>query len=285
MNHRSILIVFHLFFAQLSFAQNLSTIEGGELKQAILGDWYLTEVRVTEGYHLSDDSTSFISYKNKNTKITFSKDSVRTFPAQNQDSFYERLCGIGNSIGYSIENNTFTNGNSLNILTGNKKKKKILNSFEIVKCSMDELILKSSEYLGYGLQMMHLSVFYVYQRQGVDSLLNALKGEWFNSSLTYISLNSPNLRTDEITFTRLKSPPLDSQYRHHIELKFFRKNYENYCDIENYNAVLGTFLIEKIALDPKNKLIYFGDSKFGAYKIISLNQDKLIIARHVELTD
>jgi hypothetical protein len=46
--------------------------------------------------------------------------------------------------------------------------------------------------------------------------------------------------------------------------------------------VIGTFSSEKIALDPKNNLLYFGDSKFWAYKIISLNQDKLIIARHVE---
>jgi hypothetical protein len=282
MNHRSILFVFHLFCAQLSFAQNLSTTEGGELKQAILGDWYLTEIKVTEGYDLSDDSTSFISYKNKNTKITFSKDSVQTFPAQNQDSFYERFWRIGNSIGYSIENDTSINRKSLNILTSNKKKKKILSSFEIVKCSIDELILKSSEYHGYGLQMMYLSVFYVYQREGVDSLLNALKGEWYNSSLTYVSLSWSNLNTDEITFNRLKSPPLDSRNEHHIELKFFRKNYENYCDIFNDYSVIGTGSIEKIALDPKNKMIYFGDSKFWAYKIISLNQDKLVIARHVE---
>ncbi len=277
MNHRSILIVFYLFCTQQIFAQHLSNIEVSELKQAILGDWYLTEIKVTEGNDLSVDSTSFISRKNKNTKITFSSDSVQTFPALYQDLYYGRFL----SVGYSIENDTSINRKSLNILTGKKKKKKILSSFEIVKCSIDELILKSSEYHGYGLKMMHNSVFYIYQREGVDSLLNALKGEWYNSSLKYVSLNWSNLDTDEITFTRLKSPPLDSQNWHHLELKFFRKNYENYCDIENYNAVLGTFSSEKIALDPKNNLLYFGDSKFWAYKIISLNQDKLIIARHV----
>lgn len=277
MNHRSILIVFYLFCTQQIFAQHLSNIEVSELKQAILGDWYLTEIKETEGNDLSVDSTSFISRKNKNTKITFSSDSVQTFPALYQDLYYGRFL----SVGYSIENDTSTNRKSLNILTGNKKKNKILSSFEIVKCSIDELILKSSEYHGYGLQMMHNSVFYIYQREGVDSLHNTLKGEWYNSSLKYVSLNWSNLDTDEITFTRLKSPPLDSQNWHHLELKFFRKNYENYCDIENYNAVLGTFSSEKIALDPKNNLLYFGDSKFWAYKIISLNQDKLIIARHV----
>jgi hypothetical protein len=282
MNHRSILIVFYLFCTQQIFAQHLSNIEVSELKQDILGDWYLTEIKVTEGNDLSVDSTSFISRKNKNTKITFSSDSVQTFPAQNQDSYYERFWRIGHSIGYSIENDTSINRKSLNILTGKKKKKKILSSFEIVKCSIDELILKSTEYHGFGLQMMYVSVFYVYQREGVDSLLNVLKGEWYNSSLTYVSLSWSNLNTDEITFTRLKSPPLDSQNWHHLELKFFRKNYENYCDIFNYYSVVGTGSIEKIALDPRNNLLYFGDSKFWAYKIISLNQDKLIIARHVE---
>jgi hypothetical protein len=278
MNHRSILIVFYLFCTQQIFAQHLSNIEVSELKQAILGDWYLTEIKETEGNDLSVDSTSFISRKNKNTKITFSSDSVQTFPALYQDLYYGRFL----SVGYSIENDTSTNRKSLNILTGNKKKNKILSSFEIVKCSIDELILKSSEYHGYGLQMMHNSVFYIYQREGVDSILNSLKGEWYNSSLKYVSLNGSNLNTDEITFTRLKSPPLDSQNWHHLELKFFRKNYENYCDIFNYYSVIGTFSSEKIALDPKNNLLYFGDSKFWAYKIISLNQDKLIIARHVE---
>lgn len=278
MNHRSILIVFYLFCTQQIFAQHLSNIEVSELKQAILGDWYLTEIKETEGNDLSVDSTSFISRKNKNTKITFSSDSVQTFPALYQDLYYGRFL----SVGYSIENDTSTNRKSLNILTGNKKKNKILSSFEIVKCSIDELILKSSEYHGYGLQMMHNSVFYIYQREGVDSILNSLKGKWYNSSLTYVSLNGSNLNTDEITFTRLKSPPLDSQNWHHLELKFFRKNYENYCDIFNYYSVVGAGSIEKIALDPRNNLIYFGDSKCSAFKIISLNQDKLIIARHVE---
>ncbi len=61
MNHRSILIVFYLFCTQQIFAQHLSNIEVSELKQAILGDWYLTEIKETEGNDLSvlEDVTEY----------------------------------------------------------------------------------------------------------------------------------------------------------------------------------------------------------------------------------
>lgn len=275
-----------VLFFQVSIAQSPSLESGqvfssSELSSKLQGDWYLSETEFVDGYGNDTDSSSFFSNKNENKKIVFKDDILKVFP----DSTTRFYSGGARNYKFNLVYDSVYKANFLKVFTISKKNSKELESYEIIKCGYDELILKSYNYLNNALDEASFSIYYVYRRNEVDSILSNINGYWYHCSTDSKSIGLDSKDTSEITFTRIKNDSLCGEYDHRLELNFHRMHYNNQCYISSFTKYHGVAYIMNFMLDPGDNLLYFNSDKYIAYDILTLNRDELKISLNKEKTE
>lgn len=277
---------FFLLFSQLAIAQTYEVHSNWygnthQIRELIQGEWHLSEIEMDEGYILHSDSNRIILNQNSNRKIEFSSDSIKVFP----DTTLRYYTGRIRDYSYKIEYDSILSANYIKVLSGKKRKQHELESYKIVKCTQDELILESFQYLNGVLDLAVFSIYYVYRRASVDELMSELKGEWYHCSKTHKSIAFNEVDTSEIIFSRFKDYTLCSEYVHHLALDFYRAQYNNMCAVWSYNNIVGGVYEMPFSVDPKNKLLFFGRKEFIVYNILILDKEKLVLMLNRELTE
>ncbi len=277
-------LVFILMFSQFASSQRLVfekpfNVDYFKMDSIILGDWSLFKVDLYNDYYFFDDTNKSSKLKNGHQKLRFTTDSIFTTP-DHMERYYIRH----NNYSYKIEYDSIYQANYIKLFQGKKKKQKELTSYEIIKCTIDELIIKSYLYLNQGLDMNPLSIIYSY-RKDIDSTLSPelLSGNWYYSSTKYFDLYSSD---DSTTFHFSRENIGVNKGNEKSEIKFWQENYGNYCVFWSYhpNLYVGSSEIPYM-LDVKNKLIYLGSKIPKVFNIEILNQKELLISLNIEKTE
>jgi hypothetical protein len=261
-------IVF-IFIASTLFAQDT---EHGQFKTLIIGDWQLDQTEIVDGFPIHSEGNRFVSQENRSKKITITSDSVYN----HRDStlrFYVR----NRNFPYQIHYDSLMRASYLTIYEGKARKLTEVESYEIVKCTRDELILRSYHFLNDGLDQVSISIVYTYRKERVSASLSEIAGKWFYCSDQSSSFLSEN---DSLTFefTRLPNDSL-CQMQHHIDLEFKREQYENLVEFQIYNASSGVFGKIPFTIDPIKQLIYLtGNDESLIYQFQIVNNEKLILS-------
>lgn len=264
------------------FAQN--NVRNGmlyheQIDSLIKGDWYLTQSDIIDGYNITSDTNRYTSQRSQNKKITFTSDSIYN----HRDStlrYYVR----NQNFSYLIQYDSLMRENNLKLYSGRKRKLHEVESYEIVKCSINELIIKSYQFLNDGLDYTSMSIVYTYRKVGVTDLLNEISGGWYCCSN---QRNSFLNETDSITyeFKRTSNDSVCMKSDNHIDLEFKRENYENMVNFQFHDEYSGVQGKLKYSIDTKNNLIYFmtkNETLVYNYKV--LNNEKLILSLDMERT-
>lgn len=281
-----ILFFLPLLFVETSIAQlpslNLEQhITTSELSSLLQGDWYLNETEFVDGHGRDTDSSRFFSYEYENRKIVFKEDLLKVFP----DSTARFYSGRVRNFKFRLDYDSISNANQLKVFSIRKRKSEELESYEIIKCEYDELVFKTTKYLNTTLDQAMFSIYTVYRRKGVDSILNIINGYWYHCSTDYYSLGYDSTNISEITFTRKKNDSLCGEHDHRLELNFHRKHYEKQCSISSFTKYTGAAYRMNFMLDPENNTLYlYRSGELLAYDILTLNRDELKIALNREKT-
>ena len=173
----------------------------------------------------------------------------------------------------------------MKILSGKKRKEKELESYEIIKCSKDELILKTTKHINDALNLTDFSIYYTYRRESVDTLLSLLKGKWYHCSHDYKTIGINMEDTTEITFVRQFNDSVCIDLINNLKLEFYRLKYNNRCSVLTYTKLVGGGYEMNFMLDPENDLLYIGGVEYIIYDILELNKNILTISLNRERTE
>jgi hypothetical protein len=276
------LIIVFLLLSPTLFAQNKdrNAIQNQvSLNSLIIGDWFLDQIEIVDGYNFYLDSSKFTSQQNSNKKITITSDSIYN----HRDTTLPYYVGNRN-FSYKIQYDSIVRSNYLKLYEGKARKLREVESFRIVKCSIDELILISYQFINNGLDYTSISIVNTYRKDGITDFLSELKGDWFYCSNQSISFMTEN---DSLTYEfKPKTNDLACQKSDtHIDLEFKRENYENMVEFSfsyDYGGVFGTSIFN---IDPKHNLIYFmGTNKSYIYNYKVVNNEKLFLSLDLERT-
>lgn len=169
------ILFFVSFSFSLSFAQTyqkgiaLTNVPPDSLIQ---GNWYLTQTAIFDSYNIYSDSNKFTLEERANREITITADSL-ILPRDNSLRYYIRQ----QNYTYQIEFDSLVSVYNLKLLTGKRKKIREVASYEIIKCSTEELVIKSYQFLHNGLDYSSFSIVYTYRRKGVRNLFEEIKGD------------------------------------------------------------------------------------------------------------
>jgi hypothetical protein len=157
-------------------------------------------------------------------------------------------------------------------------------SYEIINCTIDELIIKSSQYLNNGLDYTSISIVYTFRKNGVTDLLKEISGNWFYCSDRSNSFMSEN---DTLTyeFIRTSNDSICQKSDNHVDLEFIRENYENVVNVALYGEYMGVYAKTKFSVDPINNLVYLRTkNKTLVYNFKLAKKEKLILSLDEEKT-
>ena len=269
------LYLFFFLFSQLSFGQihdvNPNQFDDiGQLDSLLQGDWYLSETEIVDGYGYQQDSNRFFSSKYNNRKITFDGNILKAYP----DTTLRFYTGGIRDYLFKLEYDSIYQASFLEVINGSKRKKQEIESYEVVKCTGDELILKSYKYLNSAIDLTSISVYYTYRRESVDSLLSMLKGKWFFCSQEYRSFG---ISADDPSKVVFKRETICDENDNYLELNFHRRQYDNICSVWGHNNVIGGAYELPFMIEPKNNLLLFGKDELIVYEIINVNESELIL--------
>ncbi|MEO9257504.1 MAG: hypothetical protein ABI207_03925, partial [Crocinitomicaceae bacterium] len=100
----------------------------------IKGDWFLTQEDIIDGYNISD-TNKFTSQQSLNHQITITSDSLISY----KDISSRYYLNPHNYL-YKIEYDSIIHTKYLKLFIGKKKRLVDLESYEIIKCTTNELI-------------------------------------------------------------------------------------------------------------------------------------------------
>lgn len=154
-------------------ASNLFTkdMEQEQLKELIVGDWQLDQTEMVDGYAIHSDENRLTSQVDRSKKITITSDSIYN----HRDStlrFYVR----NRNFSYKFLYDSLLRAHYLTLYEGKSKKQTEVESYEILKCTVDELILRSYHFLNEGLDHVSISIVYIYRKERVTICLTERAG-------------------------------------------------------------------------------------------------------------
>ncbi|MFK7785814.1 MAG: hypothetical protein AB8B56_11895 [Crocinitomicaceae bacterium] len=279
------LLLFILLSSHLSIAQYQREViipfdDSVSVESEVLGDWTLAETEIINGYHYFEDSIRLQSTQ-FNRKIWFGVDSLRVYP----DTSLRFYHGGIRSYTYRFEYDSLFRSTDLKLFEGKKRKKREIANYEVVKCTQNELILKSHEFTSYALDLASYTIFYTYRREGVDSLLSKLSGDWYTCSKETQPFLYSKVETDKavIKFTKLEDSVNCTEHDHHIHLDFYRHKNKNLCSVSTWRGFAGSAAITPVLVDSKNNLIDFGAQDGTLYRIAHLSEDELILKEETKI--
>ena len=286
--HQSRYMRMKLFFVLLLISPFLFSQENDKnemhdynlIDTLIKGDWQLARVEIVDGYDILSDTNRFKSQESMIKKITITSDSIHN----HRDStlrFYTR----NRSYSYRIKYDSIIRSNYLNLYSGSGRHLREVESYRIVKCAIDELVIQSYQFLDNGLDYTSISIVYTYRKNGVSDLLNEIKGKWVYCSTDDIFNLFDSLDTSQFTFTRISDDTVCGEYDRNFMLDFSRSNLNNMCYISSSTKYSAYAFGMTFMLDPENDLLYFGNDDYIVYDILSLNQEELVISLNREKTE
>ncbi len=270
-----LIIVFLLILPAL-FAQNndRNAIHNHEsFNSLIKGDWHLAQIEIVDGYNIFSDTNRFISQEIHNKKITITTDSI-----YNHHDSTLRYYVHNRNFSYKIQYDSKMRTNYLKLYEGKIRKLVEVESYEIIKCTIDELIIKSYQVINNDLGYTSISIVYTYRKENVSDLLKEFSDDWFYCSKQRNSFMTEN---DSLIyeFTRTFNDSACQKSDNHIGLEFTRENYDNIVKFEFFDEFSGVLGKLKYSIDPKNNLIYLiSKSKSYVYKYELVNNEKLILS-------
>lgn len=263
-----ILFFFLLIIGGVSHAQKADYLvrsDQEDSKTLLEGEWYLSRQLITNSYNFNTDSNYIELNDQKGQKIVFRDDSISVFPSKSLRYYKPPV----QKYAYRLQFDSIIKTTELELFLGKKKRKqKIVNTYEIVHCSGDQLILKDDQFSSSPFGESLISCYSIYARKSVDSLYQLLEGEWFSCSNSYLSLLNSKGKI-------VMSKKIDCEkFTNKLSLKFETWELKNYCWITEMNRVLAGANYLPIRLYPPENLIYFVDLKF---QIESLSDTELIL--------
>lgn len=245
----------------------------------VIGDWQLAQVEIIDGYNMYTDTNRFKSHEARIKEITITSDSLYN----HRDTMLRYYVGNQN-FSYNIEYDSIMKANYLKLYAGKKRKSQLVETYELVRCTIDELVIRSYQFLHHGLDYTSISIVYTYRKKGVTDVLREISGDWFhcsdrinsfmteNDSLTYDFTRTPQDASCEATDTRLN-------------VEFVRENYENVVNLSVYYVLDGVFGKLRFSVDPENELIFIRtQNKMLVYKFSIENNEKLSLSLDIERT-
>tara|TARA_R110002050_G_scaffold263736_2_gene404363 strand:- start:19 stop:519 length:501 start_codon:yes stop_codon:yes gene_type:complete len=130
----------------------------------IMGNWKLTDVEVVDGFNVVSDTNRFKSQKKRNNNITITADSIYS-QRDTTLRFYVR----NQNFSYKIQYDSIMCSNYLKLYAGERRKLREVESYEIIKCAIDELVLKSYQFFDNGLDLTSISIVYTFRKNGVST--------------------------------------------------------------------------------------------------------------------
>lgn len=262
--------------AQLDYYPEIDRAE--PIDDQLIGDWYLNQVDVVDGYNGFSDANRFTSGFDRNKKITFTNDSLYNY-RDKTIRFYTRL----EHYKYRLEFDTLMRRYDLNLFTGKKRKLREVESYEILHCSNNELIIKSNQHLTRGIDNVSLSVIYVYRRELVSELTQDLElGEWFCCTERGFLFSESD--TSAYEFSRNSDEAECTDSYNHTYLTFKAVKYHNTVFWSEYAGVLGGGGLAKYSLDSQNELLYIRSARLFVYNVSIVNE-KLTLSLNIEKTE
>lgn len=274
------LIIVFLLISPTLLAQNnvrnaMHDIES--FRTLIKGDWQLAQVEIVDRYNIFSDTNRFISQETHNKKITITSDSI-----YNHRDTTLRYYVHNRNYSYTIQYDSIMRSNYLKLYSSGKRRKLLEEeSYEIINCTIDELVIKSYQILNNGLDYKSISLLYTYRKNGVTDLLKEISGDWF-----YCSDRSNSFMTENDTLTyefiRTSNDSICQKSDNHVDLEFTRENYENVVNLSLYGEYVGVYGKTKFSIDPINNLIYLRTNKTNnetlVYNFKLAKKEKLILS-------
>ena len=156
------LFLLFLLIAQTSFSQtSVGPKESVALLESLMqGEWYLSETEITEPHNYSNDSSQVVLNQQMDPKLEFNNDSLRIYPDAS-NSFYGGI----REYEYLVQENPALASHSIFVITGRKRSPQLLESYEVIRCTGDELVLRSFQSINKAQDVIDLTVIYTYQRE------------------------------------------------------------------------------------------------------------------------
>lgn len=238
----------------------------------ILGEWELIGIEIIADY-IGNDTSSIKLQKSHDQKVVITKDTIhidkayssRYYQRREQSRFY-----------YEIQE-----GSSIGLYEGKKKKRRMINSFEILDCDFETMILRNNNRLEKDLESASFYTIYTYKKKNTTMFSSELlKGEWFSCSGD--NFFSPK---DSITyeFTRIDST---GNCWESSSIEFKIRNFSNEFSITTKSVYTGVFSPSiNYLLDFENKLLYVLLGNLTLVYSIDLIDDKLLLKLNREVTE
>ena len=266
-----IIDVYKTRFRQINAGK--ATYNHEPIDSLIKGDWHLTQIDIIDDYSITSTTNRFNLQASQNKKITFTSDSIYS----HRDSTIPYYISLKN-YSYKIQYDSIVRENFLKLYSGKKRKLHEVESYEIIKCTLDELIVRRFQLLNTGMGYSSFSIVYTYRKEGVSDALNEITGEWFDCS------NQKNLFMTEknslaYEFVRGSNDSIFQNSGNCIDLVFNQANYENEIYFAFSYGYSGIRINSIFNIDPKEKLIYLlstDKSLVYSYKVV--NNEKLILS-------
>lgn len=272
-----ILLPFFAFCQNYPLESPLDSVSITTVDSLLQGDWFLAETQIQDSYWYTSNGKYFVSPHKQRKKISFTEDSVYINHA-NVERFYMRP---NEQYQFNIIRDSIFGKHFVRLYTGTKKKRREVNTYEIVNCATDELIIRSIQQHTDGLDEAQYSIVYVYRREHVDKYLTQLKGTWNHCSDTYKSIGINDVDTSIIHFSRTNFDTLCETYDHRLSLNFYREQYMNECSAYTMSgSVAGAYTLS-VTIDPERNLLIFGRGQHTvAYEIVRLDNTHLDLKLH-----
>lgn len=268
---KSILVCF--FFSSITFAQDnfsKTAFQNDSIQLYLKGVWHLSQAEVVDGIEVQYDSRRFTTEENRNQKITFTMDSLFCCSDSSARRFYPNQ-----QFSYCLQFDSIHQLNLIKVYSGKQKKRQEVAIYEIVRCSMDELIIRSQHFINNGIDITILSKVYTYRKDGLFNNTQIILGEWYSCSTESNFFLTEN-DTISYLFQRDKFSSLCQKTDQRIELNFKRVNYENEVEFVSSNEYGGVMGKAKFTVDNQKQLIYITTNNDTIVYRYTLGDDSIL---------
>lgn len=261
-----------LIFIPFLFYSQTNTFK---LDSLIMGEWGLIEVEIIPDTLKSQNGIK--TGKSREQKLRITKDSIHV----DKEYFLYQRIEEQRHFSYKLQFDSIIKTNNLFLYEGEKKKQKEVNSFEIIECNFEKLVLKEYNRLTKNIKSASFYTIYTYKKKNNTTFSSdLLKGKWF--SCTDFSFLSPK---DLITyeFTRIDST---ENCWESTSIEFKTRHFSNGFSIMNkswYEGVFSPFI--NYLFDFENKLLYVLLNSLTLAYSVDLINDKLLLKLNREVTE
>jgi hypothetical protein len=258
------LFVYTLSYSQVWIHPNYTLNDTFPIEDLIKGDWILEETKINSLNE--NDSSSIISIKWKH-QLRISEDKISVSRDTNEYRFYRP--NINEQL-YTIDYDSISKDYS--IVFWDKKKKRKIDSYRILKCTFDELIYEAFEN-GDNLNLNNTRTIYKFKRP--YSKTNSLSGDWYYRGCDFIFMGFVDsdttkeiilYRSKELAEKHLDSVRNPSQIMDGL-VSFRTQNLIDKVHISSHTEIIGGALWPcQFFVNSYENLIYFFGEQLNVYR-------------------